>query len=663
MRIKQNRPINAYLNALMIPILFCGIIQTAPLRVVAQSGLIVQISSDTTWTNADSPYYLTGPLLVNQGVTLTIESGFTVNLNGYELCVNGTLCAVGTSSNKIVFVNGTIIFTAFSTPWDEETGTGSIIQFARLDDVQIVDNVPVNINENPITNNSVWTKQDSPIEFTENVVIGEGQVLTIEAGVTVDTKGYDLIVEGTLRVHGTESDKVYFKRDKYMGSPVINFTATSNGWNEQTGTGSIIDYAKTDKVPVVSSTSIKISNSNIPTYVYVEGSSMLVGNTISYLSIKGGSVVCSNNIIDRIDACYGSPQISNNTIDLIVGSGGSPMISGNNITKFGRVLLDDPYSKAFSGKLSPKTVPVDWVNVDSATITNNTIAQGVYLNSSLAIVSYNTIKSHTYKYLYHAGLVSSGFLTYTDYITTSGITLTGQGYIEGNTIFGCNIGIDGGTTIVGNFLINNTCGVTVNSSAIIQGNTFNANEVAIQSESSSIVEIIDNLIENNTVGIISSNSSTAQRNLIKNNDTGTKVSHDSYTIIQNNTYTGNRVAIELNQSSLTTISYNNIENNTQNSIFLVDISGTVEATNNWWGTADAQAINLTIHDYKYEFGLGKVNFTPFLIEPNPEAKPYENPENPISSIPEFSSWLLLPSFLAISFAVVSFRKKFGGHFR
>jgi hypothetical protein len=44
------------------------------------------ISSDTTWTTAKSPYTLTGPVLVNNGATLIIEPGVTVDFgNNYKV--------------------------------------------------------------------------------------------------------------------------------------------------------------------------------------------------------------------------------------------------------------------------------------------------------------------------------------------------------------------------------------------------------------------------------------------------------------------------------------------------------------------------------------------------------------------------------------------------
>ncbi len=61
------------------------------------------ISSDVTWTLADSPYIVTSTITINHGAVLTIEPGVTVKFNaGQSLYVNGTLVAsrtIFTSSN------------------------------------------------------------------------------------------------------------------------------------------------------------------------------------------------------------------------------------------------------------------------------------------------------------------------------------------------------------------------------------------------------------------------------------------------------------------------------------------------------------------------------------------------------------------------------------
>ena len=57
--------------------------------------------ADTVWTQAGSPYYFTGPVAVNQGVTLTIEPGTIINMGNTNLQVNGT------STSTYLQVNGT----------------------------------------------------------------------------------------------------------------------------------------------------------------------------------------------------------------------------------------------------------------------------------------------------------------------------------------------------------------------------------------------------------------------------------------------------------------------------------------------------------------------------------------------------------------------------
>jgi len=55
---------------------------------------------------ANSPYIVTGNILVNQGVTLTIEPGVTVKFNkDLYMYVDGTLIARGIEGNLITFTS------------------------------------------------------------------------------------------------------------------------------------------------------------------------------------------------------------------------------------------------------------------------------------------------------------------------------------------------------------------------------------------------------------------------------------------------------------------------------------------------------------------------------------------------------------------------------
>jgi hypothetical protein len=113
------------------------------------------LSSDTTWTKAGSPYSLIGPILVSEGVTLTIESGASVDLNNQYIQVNGTLRAVGSSSDRIqIYNNGDgyaeIRFTKSSSSWNQTTGSGCIIEHAVIDSVTLYSYISIKINNNSI---------------------------------------------------------------------------------------------------------------------------------------------------------------------------------------------------------------------------------------------------------------------------------------------------------------------------------------------------------------------------------------------------------------------------------------------------------------------------------------------------------------------------------
>lgn len=64
------------------------------------------ITSDTNWTEANSPYIVTGNVLVSEGVTLTVEPGVVVKFDTAKgMQVDGMLVARGTKNKQIVFTS------------------------------------------------------------------------------------------------------------------------------------------------------------------------------------------------------------------------------------------------------------------------------------------------------------------------------------------------------------------------------------------------------------------------------------------------------------------------------------------------------------------------------------------------------------------------------
>lgn len=94
------------------------------------------ISVDTTWTCAESPYIVVGDVFVENGVTLTIEPGVTVEFkNDTTLTINGTIMAQGDETDMITFTSNNS--NPQSGDWEgiefNYAGSGSIISYSRIE--------------------------------------------------------------------------------------------------------------------------------------------------------------------------------------------------------------------------------------------------------------------------------------------------------------------------------------------------------------------------------------------------------------------------------------------------------------------------------------------------------------------------------------------------
>lgn len=134
-----------------------------------------------------------------------------------------------------------------------------------------------------------------------------------------------------------------------------------------------------------------------------------------------------------------------------------------------------------------------------------------------------------------------------------------------------------------------------------------------------------------------------EKNLITENNNGIGIFLNSRfrpgeipPIISNNTISKNKIGVFLRESNFIspTLIFNNIHDNIDYNIFLdSSTQNSINATYNWWGTTDIQAINQSMYDFKNDFNLGTVNFDPFLTGPKPQAMPNLNTPipTPISS--------------------------------
>jgi hypothetical protein len=175
---------------------------------------------------------------------------------------------------------------------------------------------------------------------------------------------------------------------------------------------------------------------------------------------------------------------------------------------------------------------------------------------------------------------------------------SGSPTISNNSIFG--YGAD-------SYLRAITCGA---GSPVISGNLisgWSANDIYVSAGSPVIQE---NLIVNSGGSVTDINQGG-----------GIALAWDCTPIIRNNTITNNGasgiIIRPTPESPTPVILNNNIYGNPYN-IYVCD-EANINATYNWWGTTDTEAISQTIHDYYDDLTLGTVEFVPFLTELNPEA--------------------------------------------
>jgi hypothetical protein len=328
----------------------------------AGTNVVGIITSNTTWTKANSPYTLTGPVAVNTGVTLTIEPGVSVNLNNFYIQVNGTLTANGNDSDKISFNNGQIIFTSVSNGWNESTGSGCKIENAVLDETGISSNNPLKVS-NCTTNKDITAGNSSVISYNDAsanwivVDVGEASVVT------------NNIING------------------YVSGWAPSLTVTNNtifGYGGiETGTGSII-----------SNNYVWVGN--------IRGGSTIINNTVNgaIYGIDSLATISNNTVYGRIEVYCGEFTITNNTIygDLLLDITGTSLwvVASHNVIS-GGIVVEAVFVRGYQrGTCYNATLSDNYVSsiyshgVVTAKIDRNIITSGgIYLGNEVNATAVN----------------------------------------------------------------------------------------------------------------------------------------------------------------------------------------------------------------------------------------------------------------------------------
>ncbi len=118
----------------IVMLAFLAIAVALSTSTVASTDVDSDITSDTTWNAAGSPYYIKMDIIVRDGVTLTINPGVDVKFNGYfylECAATGKILARGTAEETINFTSNSATPVAGDWAW-VTTGTNGELDHCRL---------------------------------------------------------------------------------------------------------------------------------------------------------------------------------------------------------------------------------------------------------------------------------------------------------------------------------------------------------------------------------------------------------------------------------------------------------------------------------------------------------------------------------------------------
>lgn len=445
-----------YLKPLLSLLFFVCFI---PAVAVAQTQVTSNITSNTTWTRANSPYLVTNNVLVATGITLTIEPGVQVKFGeNIGLVVNGKIVAVGTTSSRILFTSNKetpqkgdwasikLTSSATGSTWDTNFNFLSGSKFENCDfsyagNSAIISEVPLFIEKSLFSKNKNWGEYRKGVFQQGNQYYYAGGALSLKGGVSV--------IKSTL-FYDNESDNGYShgfggaiysqSGGNIIGCVFINNTAIGNGEG-----GGV--YAVGGNVSIEKSTFINNKGFFRGNAIGVT-SSVSINNSIFYSSSQTGNGLISNDgnssqiVVNNSNILASDNYIikngNSNTIDarfnywspVHINSISGKIYDFNNSSSLGLV----NYSSNSTGIVSsaPLTTPINVTKnivnnrvtltwsansesdisgykiyygnytgysfstvIDAGNVTTYTLPAGVSLNDPIAVTAYDTSKDGT----------------------------------------------------------------------------------------------------------------------------------------------------------------------------------------------------------------------------------------------------------------------------
>lgn len=277
------------------------------------------------WTKANSPYLIQGPIMVEDGQTLSIEPGVRVEFQGvYKFLILGRLLAIGTKTDTIVFTatNITSGWKGIRFDFTPSTNDTTKIIYCKIQHGKTIEMDQnggglyfINFSKAVISNSSIL-----------NCTVGDGAGGGIYCGDSNPVIMNNRIMNNTARTRG---GGIYCNGSSIISNNIISNNAVVGG-----GGGIGVDGAS-----VISNNIITYNTANSGGGIFSTNSPTILNNIISNntsenrgggVSFEGGNEVITNSIISNNKASSGAGVFCINNVTI-----SNSIISNNTASSFG----------------------------------------------------------------------------------------------------------------------------------------------------------------------------------------------------------------------------------------------------------------------------------------------------------------------------------------
>ncbi len=570
----------------------------------AQIGTSVKgtISSDTTWTQAKSPYNLMGTVNVASGVILTIEAGTVVNLNGTSIIVNGTLNANGSATNNIQFNGGNLNNGVSLAGSDGQSiisnsiFTGQIIAggSSTISNNFIIGRIDIKGGSQTIENNTVLGSFNADgIDFFDSAnayALISGNVISSSwRGIAV-TAGSSAVIERNLLYNNTYA--IVSGASSYMNTSGSNTTILNNTVTDNVGGISVIGSFS----PTIMSNNIQ---NNSQYSLSLAASKSDINATYNWCTLNVTATynwwgTTNTTIIGQtiLDSNYNSPS---GTVTFV------PVLNAPNpqAPTYPKTWIVDPQGTGDFMSIQAAinaSAPGDTIYVKSGTYCEHPL-----ITKTLTLIGQSATSTIIDGQGQNRTLTAPGLLPESIgsilAIVANGVTINGF-TIQNSVSDGSAIWLQGYNYIMiqNNIVANNSDGIRILNSTgnIISGNTLrNNSNTSLGFDASYNNSVVSNYIANNNIGIgagIPSYNNTISYNNMTGNNYG------FYLAIYNSTFFGNNF-----NNNVQVAFYGTYPNNWDNG---ASVGG------NFWSDYRTKYPNAT------QIGTSRIGNTPYVIDSN-----------------------------------------------